>query len=183
MVKVCEKCGIVNSERAEECENCTAELGEAIKNSEAKKLIRQIAKRNARTKEAIANEKFGGMEEDIPEIPVTPARIVVGIIGCLAALGTVAFMVILGILQPVEETTMLIMSNFGILLLIGLAVFICFKPTTWWALTHWKYEMYYKEMPQPSDTGLALQVVGCVMLILCAVALLVMEILMTFNLF
>ncbi len=184
MVKVCEKCGIVNSERAEECENCTAELGEAIKNSEAKKLIKQIAKRNAKTKKAIANEKFGGGGEDEdPDIPVTPARIVIGILSSLVALGIVVITVLLGIFNSYDIGVSLIPSNLIFLLLMAIPIFTCFTPGAMWAISHLNYQVRYDRMPQPSDIGLVFQLIGCVALTLVGAAVFVAELLLVLGVY
>ncbi len=183
MVKVCERCGVVNTEKAEECEGCGAKLGDAIKNSEAKKHIKQIAKRNAKTKETIANEKFGGMEEDIPEIPVTPARIVIGIFGCLVVLGLAVITVLLGIYNPYEIGYSIMPFNLIIFLMMAISIFTCFTPSKMWALSHWNYQMRYDRMPEPSDVGLVFQVIGCALLDLIGLAVFVVELLVVLGVF
>lgn len=180
MVKVCSKCGIVNTERAEECESCGEELGVPVKNSEAKKLIKQIAKRNEQSKKAIAAEKFGGPKEEIVDIPVTPARKVIGVIGCLLAVCEIVLMVLLACFSPRFANEMF-MVGFCVLLLLTIAILYCFIPGTMWTISNSLYHLYYKEMPTPSDIGLVMQVVSCVLLILVSVGFMVAQFMVSFG--
>ncbi len=137
MVKVCSKCGIANPEKAEECEACGAELGEPITNKEAKKLSKQIAKKNEKFKNAIAAEKFGGQDEEDPiDIPVTPAHIVIGVIGCLAAVCEIVIMVLSNKLFP-EYTYEMMLGGIGALVLLAVAILDCFMPSMMWTLGHY----------------------------------------------
>jgi len=174
MVKVCSRCGIVNAEKAEECESCGAGLGAAVTNSAAKKLSKQIARNNEKMRKAIADEKFGGLGEKVPDIPVTTSRIIIGSIGILAAIGLIALMVI-GNLSDHEFAPEL--NTIGVcgLLLIVIAVLYCFLPGPMWAFEHAFYHLHYKEMPEPSGTGLVLQQVSCVILILLGAAAFVFQ--------
>ncbi len=178
MVKVCNKCGIVNSERAQECEACAAKLDEPVTSREAKKLTKQIEKRNKKIKDAITAEKFGGMEEDIPYIPVTPAHIVIGVIGCLTALCIVGISIVLGIMRPFDETTSLLLGNFGVLLMLVIPICICFFPSKMWAFRHGWYQLRYKEMPQPSDINSVFDLIACAVIILVGAAAFVVQLLL-----
>jgi len=171
MVKVCSRCGIVNSEKAEDCESCGAELGAPVSNREAKKLIRQIAKRNEETKNAINAEKYGGTDdESVPQIPMTASRIVIGTVTGLVAAGIVVLMV-LSMLFGHEHAGDLIKIDIGALVLLAIALLYCFLPGEMWALSHCFDKMYYKEIPEPSDMGLVLQQVGVAILTLVGGAL------------
>jgi len=169
MVKICSRCGIANNERAEECESCGAELGAPVANSEANKLSKQIAKRNEKIRKAIAAEKFGAPDEEPIDIPVTPARIVIGVIGCLAAVCEVVLMVLSDQLFP-GYTYEMFMIGIDAMVLLAIAILHCFLPGWMWMLGHCFDRIYYKEIPKPSDTGLKLQVASCVLLILMGIA-------------
>ncbi len=169
MVKVCSKCGIINSEKAEECESCGAGLDAPVKNRKANKLSKRITKRNEKIRKAIADEKFSAPEEEPVDIPVTPARIVLGVIGCLAAVCEVVIMVLSGRICP-EFSYEVFMLGICTLMLLAIAVLHCFLPGKMWMLNHCFDWIYYKETPKPSDTGLKLQVVGCALLILLSAA-------------
>ena len=175
MVKVCSECGIVNAERAEKCESCGAELESPVTNRAAHKLSKGIVKRNEKTKKAIAAEKFGGRGEKMPDIPVTASRIVIGVIGCLVAAGLIALMVLLG-LSDHEFAPELFKLGICGLLLVGIAILQCFLPGQMWALEHTFYWMNYKDMPEPSDTGLVLQQVSCAILTLLGAAVVVFQV-------
>jgi len=164
MVKVCKRCGIVNSEKSEECESCGAELGAPVKSVETNKLSKQIAKRNEKTKKAIADEKFGGSVEKYPDIPVTPSRII-GAIGCLVAVGLIV-MIVLSMMNGHEFAYELISMGVCGLVLTAIAILYCFLPSQIWAFRHSFYWMQYKEMPEPSDMGLVMEQVACAFLIL-----------------
>ena len=174
MVKVCSRCGIVNAESAEDCESCGAELGAPVTNRAAHKLSKEIVKRSEKMKKAIADEKFGGSVEKIPDIPVTTSRIIIGVIGCLVAVGLIVLMVISG-LNDHEFARELIMLGVCSLILVVVAILECFLPGQMWAMNHAFYWMHYKQMPEPSDTGLVLQQVACVMLVLLGAAAFVFQ--------
>lgn len=176
IVKVCEKCGIVNTERAQECESCGAELGAPVKNSEANKLSKQIAKRNERTKKAIAAEKFGGSDEDPIDIPVTPTRICIGVVGCFVAVCEMVLMALCGRLFPEYADEMFIVG-LGVLVLQAIAVLHCFLPGKMWMIAHCIDHLFYKDIPRPSDTGLKFQIFSCVLLILMGIAFIVLQLL------
>lgn len=169
MVKVCSKCGIVNSERTKKCEECRTKLGAAVKNSDAEELIEQITKRNEELKESITAAKYGGTVEKTPHIPVTPSRIVIGVIVCLVAAGLVV-LIVLSFIYPSEFTNDLITADFCGLLLLAYAILHCFAPSAMWAFSHLTYQLHYKEMPEPSGAALVLQQIACVMLILFGAA-------------
>jgi len=174
MVKVCPKCGIVNSEKADDCEACGTELGAPVTSSTAHKLSKQITKQNEKLRKAIADEKFGGSVEKFPDIPVTTSRIIIGAIGCLVAVGLIVLMVLSG-LSDHKFAPELIMIGASGLMLVVIAILICLLPSAMWALEHAFYWMHYKEMPEPSDTNLVLQQVSCVILILLGIAAFVFQ--------
>ncbi len=182
MVKVCSKCGIVNSERAKKCEECGTKLGAAVKNSDAEELIEQITKRNEEIKESITAAKYGGSIEKTPHIPITPSRIVIGVIALLVSVGLIVLMV-LSCISPNEFTKDLIAADFCGLLLLAYAMLHCFAPSAMWAFSHLTYQLHYKEMPEPSDTALVLQQVACVLLILFGAAVFGFHFAVFFGLF
>lgn len=177
MVKVCSKCGIVNTERARVCESCGAELGAPIENSEADKMSEQIAKRNEKTKKSIEAEKFGGPDENYPQIPVTPFRKITGITACVAAAGVAALMV-LSFVSSHEFAQLVFLTGIPALLLLVIAVLHCFLPGKMWAMSHFMDRLYYKEMPLPSDIGLFMQCVSIVFCVLFGIAVLAFQILL-----
>ncbi|MBE6754276.1 MAG: hypothetical protein E7559_08015 [Ruminococcaceae bacterium] len=177
MVKVCTKCGIVNTERAKKCESCGAKLGAPVTSSEADKLCEQIAEHNEKMKKAIADEKFGGSVEDTVDIPVTPARIVIGVLGCIAAVCEVVLMILSHRFFP-EGADEMNHGGFCVLLLFLIAVLHCFLPSQMWSLSHCMDWIHYKEIPRPSDLGLKLQVVSSAFLILLGVAFITLQVLL-----
>lgn len=181
MVKVCSKCGIVNAERAEECEACGTGLDAAVTSREAHKLSKKINKRNEKIRKAIADEKFSAPAEEPVNIPVTAAHKVFGVIGCLTAVCDVVFTV-LSVRHLPDFSYELILSALSILMLLAIAVLLCFLPGEMWSLRHCFYWMHYKEMPKPSDTGIKLQLVAAVILILIGIAAIVLQTLAVFGL-
>lgn len=176
MVKICSKCGIVNTERADECESCGAELGASVKNSEAEKLINQITKRNEAMKEAITAEKYGGTKPMVPQIPLTPSRIIIGSVACLVAAAVVVLMVLNGVYAN-EYSWDLTIADMCALVLLAIAILDSFLPGQMWVIAHCMDTLYYKEMPEPSETGLVFQQIGNVLLILLSSAIFTLHLL------
>lgn len=182
MVKVCSKCGIVNTERAKKCEECGAKLGAAVKNSETEDAIEKVTKRNKKIKKAIESEKYGGGDEKTPYIPVTASRIVIGVIGILVAVALIVGMV-LTCLNSHENGYELFTIGGGGLILVVLAVLYCFAPSQMWALSHFGYQLRYKEMPEPSDAALVFQQIASVILILLGGAIFVFQLIALCDIF
>ncbi|MBE6758960.1 MAG: hypothetical protein E7554_02580 [Ruminococcaceae bacterium] len=170
MAKVCPKCGIVNSEKAEDCEACGTGLGAAVTSRQANKLSRQISKKNEKLRKAIADEKHSVPAEEPIDIPVTPTRIVIGVIGCLAMLCEVVLMVFSYRLFPEDFTYEMFMLGFCALILLIIGVLHCFIPGMMWSIEHCFDKIYYKEMPRPSDTGLKLLTFSSALLVLLGIA-------------
>lgn len=180
MVKVCHRCGIVNTEKAEKCESCGAGLEAPIANSEAKKLIRQIENRNEETKRAIAAEKFGSGVEKPVDIPVTAAHIVIGVIGCIAAVCEAVIMLLSGRLFP-EATDEMVLTGLCVFFLLAIAVLQSFMPGKMWTLAHCIDQLSYNEKLSPSSFGVNEQMISSVILILLGVAFITLQLLVAFG--
>jgi len=169
-VKLCPRCGMIFSSKAEECEVCGAELGEPVKNGEAKSLSRKIAKNYKKQQKSIADEKLGGSAGSTgTDIPVTGWNIAVGILAVIAALGTIAILVI-SIIGRRPDGELWLSGNIAILLMLAVIIFDSFFPGAAWDLAHWDYSLHYDSKPYPSDIHIFLTKLANTILIIGAFA-------------
>ncbi|MBR4092826.1 MAG: hypothetical protein IKK32_03020 [Oscillospiraceae bacterium] len=188
LVKVCSKCGIFNSERAEKCESCGTKLDEAIGQKEADELSREIEKRNKKISEDIAEAKTSGPAEKKIDLPVSPFRKVLGIImAVVTVVMTLGAIILIFCPNPFEGTNMaygeLIIGGFLLAFLMAYLTVFCLFPGKVWSAELYFSSYLYNQNPIPSDLALNMQCVAFIFFTLMAIGFIVLEVWIMFKAF
>ena len=190
LVKVCSKCGIFNSERAEKCESCGTKLDEAITQKEAEHLSEEIEKRNKKISADIAEAKSGGLTEKEKEIdlPVSPFRKVLGIImAVVTVVMTLGAIILIFCPNPFEGENMaygeIILGGFSFDFIMAYLTAFCLFPGKVWAEQLYFSRYRYSQVPIPSDFALDMQCVAFIFFTLMAIGFIVLEVWIMFKAF
>ena len=188
LVKVCSKCGIFNSERAEKCESCGTKLDEAITQKEADELSREIEKRNKKISEDIAEAKTSGPAEKEIDLPVSPFRKVLGIImAVVTVVMTLGAIILIFCPNPFEGTNMaygeLIIGGFLLAFLMAYLTVFCLFPGKVWSAELYFSSYRYSQVPIPSDLALNMECVAFIFFTLMAIGFIVLEVWIMFKAF
>ena len=188
LVKVCSKCGIFNSERAEKCESCGTKLDEAITQKEAEELSEEIEKRNKKISEDIAEAKSSGLTEKEIDLPVSPFRKVLGIImAVVTVVMTLGAIILIFCPNPFEGTNMaygeLIIGGFLLAFLMAYLTVFCLFPGKVWSAELYFSSYLYSQNPIPSDLALNMQCVAFIFFTLMAIGYIVLEVWIMFKAF
>lgn len=188
LVKVCSKCGIFNSERAEKCESCGTKLDEAITQKEADELSREIEKRNKKISEDIAEAKTSGPAEKEIDLPVSPFRKVLGIImAVVTVVMTLGAIVLIFCPNPFEGKNMaygeIIIGGFLLAFIMAYLTAFCLFPGKVWSAQLAFSRYRYSQVPIPSDFALNMQCVAFIFFTLMAIGFIVLEVWIMFKAF
>lgn len=169
-VKLCEKCGVLNSDDDTVCEACGTKLGEAVSNDDADKIIADIAKK----KEAIERAKRASIVEDyeadnIEEIPTTPFGKVIGVLS-YALIAAYIVLFIVGLIKGVGAAGAFFIWDLLMCLFLVFNAVSCFNPTLGWRITHLGYIMHYKKLPEPSDIGFVMIQISYILFLIVGIA-------------
>lgn len=188
LVKVCSKCGIFNSERAEKCESCGAKLDEAIGKKEADELSEEIEKRNKKISADIAEAKSSGLAEKEIDLPVSPFRKVLGIImAVVTVVMTLGAIILIFCPNPFEGKDMaygeIIIGGFLLALIMAYLTALCLFPGKVWSAQLYYSSYRYSQVPIPSDLALNMQCVAFIFFTLMAIGYIVLEVWIMFKAF
>ena len=190
MVRLCEKCGHVYSDKAERCEECGTVLSAPMASGSAEKMSARIYKRNAKIKAAIDSGRrsaMAGDNEDIdPGIPVTGWRIVVGVVACVAFAGLLVTLILYLTRSLSAElysgginAAIPFIISLAPLFLLPIIIWDCFAPNSLWIFSHSLDHIHYREMPLPSDLNIAFRQIFNTVIAFGSVALLVWILILT----
>lgn len=188
LVKVCSKCGIFNSERAEKCESCGTKLDEAITQKEADELSEEIEKRNKKISEDIAEAKSSGLTEKEIDLPVSPFRKVLGIImAVVTVVMTLGVIILMFCPNPFEGKNMaygeIIIGGFLLAFIMAYLTAFCLFPGKVWSSQLYFSRYRYSQVPIPSDYALNMQCVAFIFFTLMAIGFIVLEVWIMFKAF
>ena len=188
LVKVCSKCGIFNSERAEKCESCGTKLDEAIGKKEAEELSEEIEKRNKKISADIAEAKSSGSTEKEIDLPVSPFRKVLGIImAVVTVVMTLGTIILIFCPNPFEGKDMaygeIIIGGFLLALIMAYLTALCLFPGKVWSAQLYYSSYRYSQVPIPSDLALNMQCVAFIFFTLMAIGFIVLEVSIMFKAF
>ena len=188
LVKVCSKCGIFNSERAEKCESCGTKLDEAIGKKEAEELSEEIEKRNKKISADIAEAKSSGSTEKEIDLPVSPFRKVLGIImAVVTVVMTLGTIILIFCPNPFEGENMaygeIIIGGFLLALIMAYLTALCLFPGKVWSAQLYYSSYRYSQVPIPSDLALNMQCVAFIFFTLMAIGYIVLEVWIMFKAF
>lgn len=188
LVKVCSKCGIFNSERAEKCESCGTKLDEAIGKKEAEELSEEIEKRNKKISENIAEAKSSGLTEKEIDLPVSPFRKVLGIImAVVTVVMTLGAIILIFCPNPFEGKNMaygeIIIGGFLLAFIMAYLTAFCLFPGKVWSAQLYFSNYRYSQVPIPSDYALNMQCVAFIFFTLMAIGFIVLEVWIMFKAF
>lgn len=188
LVKVCSKCGIFNSERAEKCESCGTKLDEAITQKEAEDLSEEIEKRNKKISEDIAEAKSVGLTVEEIDLPVSPFRKVLGIImAVVTVVMTLGTIILIFCPNPFEGKDMaygeIIIGGFLLDFIMAYLTALCLFPGKVWSAQLYYSRYRYSQVPIPSDFALDMQCVAFIFFTLMAIGYIVLEVWIMFKAF
>ena len=188
LVKVCSKCGIFNSERAEKCESCGTKLDEAIGKKEAEELSEEIEKRNKKINADIAEAKSSGSTEKEIDLPVSPFRKVLGIImAVVTVVMTLGAIILIFCPNPFEGKNMaygeIIIGGFLLAFIMAYLTALCLFPGKVWSAQLYYSSYRYSQVPIPSDLALNMQCVAFIFFTLMAIGFIVLEVWIMFKAF
>ena len=188
LVKVCSKCGIFNSERAEKCESCGTKLDEAIGKKEAEDLSEEIEKRNKKISADIAEAKTSGPAEKKIDLPVSPFRKVLGIImAVVTVVMTLGAIILIFCPNPFEGKDMaygeIIIGGFLLAFIMAYLTALCLFPGKVWSAQLYYSRYRYSQVPIPSDFALDMQCVAFIFFTLMAIGYIVLEVWIMFKAF
>ena len=188
LVKVCSKCGIFNSERAEKCESCGTKLDEAITQKEAEELSEEIEKRNKKISADIAEAKSSGSTEKEIDLPVSPFRKVLGIImAVVTVVMTLGAIILIFCPNPFEGKDMaygeIIIGGFLLAFIMAYLTALCLFPGKVWTEQLYFSRYRYSQVPIPSDFALNMQCVAFIFFTLMAIGYIVLEVWIMFKAF
>ena len=188
LVKVCSKCGIFNSERAEKCESCGTKLDEDITQKEAEELSEEIEKRNKKISEDIAEAKSSGLTEKEIDLPVSPFRKVLGIImAVVTVVMTLGAIILIFCPNPFEGKNMaygeIIIGGFLLAFIMAYLTALCLFPGKVWSAQLYYSSYRYSQVPIPSDFALNMQCVAFIFFTLMAIGYIVLEVWIMFKAF
>lgn len=188
LVKVCSKCGIFNSERAEKCESCGTKLDEAITQKEAEELSEEIEKRNKKINADIAEAKSSGLTEKEIDLPVSPFRKVLGIImAVVTVVMTLGAIILIFCPNPFEGENMaygeIIIGGFLLAFIMAYLTALCLFPGKVWSAQLYYSSYRYSQVPIPSDLALNMQCVAFIFFTLMAIGFIVLEVWIMFKAF
>lgn len=188
LVKVCSKCGIFNSERAEKCESCGTKLDEAITQKEADELSEEIEKRNKKISEDIAEAKSSGLTEKEIDLPVSPFRKALGIImAVVTVVMTLGAIILIFCPNPFEGKDMaygeIIIGGFLLAFIMAYLTAFCLFPGKVWSAQLYYSSYRYSQVPIPSDLALNMQCVAFIFFTLMAIGYIVLEVWIMFKAF
>ena len=188
LVKVCSKCGIFNSERAEKCESCGTKLDEAITQKEADELSEEIEKRNKKISEDIAEAKSSGLTEKEIDLPVSPFRKALGIImAVVTVVMTLGAIILIFCPNPFEGKNMaygeIIIGGFLLAFIMAYLTAFCLFPGKVWSAQLYYSSYRYSQVPIPSDLALNMQCVAFIFFTLMAIGFIVLEVWIMFKAF
>ena len=188
LVKVCTKCGIFNSERAEKCESCGTKLDEAIGKKEAEDLSEEIEKRNKKISADIAEAKSSGSTEKEIDLPVSPFRKVLGIImAVVTVVMTLGAIILIFCPNPFEGKNMaygeIIIGGFLLAFIMAYLTAFCLFPGKVWSAQLYYSSYRYSQVPIPSDLALNMQCVAFIFFTLMAIGYIVLEVWIMFKAF
>ncbi len=188
LVKVCSKCGIFNSERAEKCESCGTKLDEAIGKKEAEELSEEIEKRNKKISADIAEAKSSGPAKKEIDLPVSPFRKVLGIImAVVTVVMTLGAIILIFCPNPFEGKNMaygeIIIGGFLLAFLMAYLTVFCLFPGKVWSAQLYFSSYRYSQVPIPSDYALNMQCVAFIFFTLMAIGFIVLEVWIMFKAF
>ncbi len=172
-VRLCEKCALSFSAKAGECEECGGDLTAPMSSKTAGKKLVRLAREKARREGSIEQEKFGGSPDKGVYIQRTPMHIIVGVIASLVAAGVIALMLICTIDNSgrfdSETIELFVQIDFGVLILLAIAIFSSFFPSVSWQLEHLTSALYYNEDLSPTRFSVVGQQIASIILTLLGI--------------